>query len=73
MFQRVVVYAITTWSAFALFLSFLVYVWATAPKFGPVDLWDCNNHIVYVFWFKSIRVTVPWLRWLWVAGASVRA
>ncbi|KAF8632036.1 hypothetical protein AX15_002081 [Amanita polypyramis BW_CC] len=55
-----------TYGCFMLFAGYAFYVWATAPTFGNSP--ECNDQIKYIFFFKSVRATVGWLRKLWMAG-----
>lgn len=49
-----------------MFQSWALYIWATAPTFGPADSLKCNDQIKYIFVFVSVRATVLWLRILWM-------
>ncbi|KAF8294152.1 hypothetical protein DL93DRAFT_857345 [Clavulina sp. PMI_390] len=70
-----IVYHITTTLATRILLaSWSMYVWITAPTFGASLFASgdshCNDSVKYVVFFVTIRATVPWARWLSVAGAS---
>lgn len=47
-------------------LSYLIYVFATAPTFGSQP--ECNNNIKYVLFGINISATNPVIRWLFVAS-----
>ena len=55
-----------TYGSIMLFTGYAFYVWATAPTFGTTP--ECNNEIKYIFFFRSVRATVGWLRNLWMTG-----
>lgn len=63
---RILISFIMTYGSFMLFTGYAFYVWATAPTFGISP--ECNNEIKYIFFFRSVRATVGWLRKLWMAG-----
>lgn len=50
-------------------LVYLIYVFATAPRFG--DHAECNDSIVYVLFGVDISATSPVLRWMFVGALSV--
>ncbi|KAF8625964.1 hypothetical protein AX17_006689 [Amanita inopinata Kibby_2008] len=60
---------IVTYGTMMLFTGFAIYVWAAAPQFGSTP--ECNNEIKYIFFFRSVRATVGWLRKLWMAGLGI--
>ncbi|KAK2462573.1 hypothetical protein APHAL10511_005416 [Amanita phalloides] len=66
---RILISFVTTYGSFMLFAGYAFYVWATALKFGPFS--ECNNEIKYIFFFKSVRATVGWLRKLWMVGLGI--
>ncbi|KAF8314259.1 hypothetical protein DL93DRAFT_2097361 [Clavulina sp. PMI_390] len=65
---------VTTLATGMLMSSWAMYVWIKAPSFGaslfPSGDPRCNDTVKYVILFVNIRATVPWARWLSVAGAS---
>jgi hypothetical protein len=63
---RILLSFIMTYGSFMLFTGYAFYVWATAPTFGIAA--ECNNEIKYIFFFRSVRATVGWLRKLWMVG-----
>ncbi|KAF9507451.1 hypothetical protein BS47DRAFT_311284 [Hydnum rufescens UP504] len=67
--SRLLLYWITTWMVFVLLLCWTMYMWATAPTFGPPAA--CNDATIYVLLFVSIRATVGWLRWIFVTAEAI--
>lgn len=51
--------------------SWIIYVWATAPDFGPEEIQACNDQVVFVFFFVSVGATSLWLRRFFMALTSV--
>lgn len=49
-----------------MFQSWALYIWATAPTFGPQESVHCSDQIKYIFVFVSVRATALWLRVLWM-------
>lgn len=54
------------WAISALFIVWWLYVWIQAPTFGSGSPPNCNSKVKYVIFFKDVRATVPWLRWVFV-------
>jgi hypothetical protein len=63
---RILISFVMTYGSVMLFTGYAFYVWATAPTFGTNP--ECNNEIKYIFFFRSVRATVGWLRKLWMVG-----
>lgn len=61
---RVSIYSAFTILAYAAHLSFAFYVWANAKTFGSQP--ECNDQVKYVIFFFTVRITVPWLRIVWL-------
>ncbi|KAF8336328.1 uncharacterized protein EI90DRAFT_3152532 [Cantharellus anzutake] len=66
---RLVVFWISTWAVYATYLAWVTYIWVKAPTFGSRP--ECNSSTVYVVFFRGVRATVPWLRWLAVTFAGL--
>jgi hypothetical protein len=71
--ERMSVYYLSTWATSALFIAWWLYVWITAPTFGGNPATGCNDNTIYVVFFKNVRATTPWLRWLFVSTGSIVA
>ncbi|KAF9507450.1 hypothetical protein BS47DRAFT_1277484, partial [Hydnum rufescens UP504] len=67
--SRLRLYWITTWMVFVLLLCWTMYMWATAPTFGPPGA--CNDATIYVLLFVNVRATVGWLRWIFVTAEAI--
>ncbi|KAM6490041.1 hypothetical protein JOM56_014620 [Amanita muscaria] len=67
--RRAIVAFIMTYGSVLLFTGYAFYIWAKAPTFGKNS--ECNDQIVYVFFFASVNATVGWLRRLWMAGLGI--
>lgn len=61
------------WATSALFIAWWLYVWITAPTFGGDPAIGCNDSTIYVIFFKNIKATTPWLRWLFVSTGCIVA
>ena len=53
------------------FTAWGLYLWVHVKDFGSQP--ECNDRIKYVFFFFTVRATVPWLRGLWIAGLVLSA
>jgi hypothetical protein len=53
------------------FTAWGLYLWVHVKDFGSQP--ECNDRIKYVFFFFTVRATVPWLRGLWIAGLVISA
>lgn len=71
--ERMFVHYFSMWATSALFIAWWLYVWVTAPTFGGNPTTGCNDSTIYVIFFKNVRATAPWLRWLFVAIGSIVA
>ncbi|KIL56991.1 hypothetical protein M378DRAFT_88472 [Amanita muscaria Koide BX008] len=67
--RRAIVAFIMTYGSVLLFTGYAFYIWAKAPTFGKNS--ECNDQIMYVFFFASVSATVGWLRRLWMAGLGI--
>ncbi|KAI0058895.1 hypothetical protein BV25DRAFT_1187017 [Artomyces pyxidatus] len=63
-------YAVTFATSVA-YLAWALYMWVNVERFGPQAA--CNGNIKYVFFFVSVRATVPWLHKLWMASLIIGA
>ncbi|KAI0067342.1 hypothetical protein BV25DRAFT_1819666 [Artomyces pyxidatus] len=66
---RIALSLVVTFLTLSGYCIWAVYMWASADHFGPQ--WECNNGIKYVFFFATVRATVPWLHKLWMAALII--
>jgi hypothetical protein len=59
---RLVVSGIFSVASYLAYTGWMIYMLARAPEFGPQELRQCNNRVLYPFFFKSVYVTTKWLR-----------
>jgi len=69
--QRVFVHCLSMWATSTLFIAWWLYVWITSPAFGGDP--NCNGSTIYVIFFRDVRTTAPWLRWLFVGTGCIAA
>ncbi|OCK81568.1 hypothetical protein K432DRAFT_392041 [Lepidopterella palustris CBS 459.81] len=60
------VYAILYYSGLLGYFAFMIYIFATSPRFGPNP--ECNLQVQYVFFGINIPATNPVLRGLFLAN-----
>jgi hypothetical protein len=67
---RIVISITLTYAIMLLFIAWSLYIWGTANIFnGPQP--ECNDSVKYIFFFKSIKATEPWLRKLSLAFLGI--
>ena len=53
------------------FTAWGLYLWAKVANYGSQPA--CNDQIKYVFFFKTVRATEPWLQRLWIVTLALSA
>jgi len=60
---RIILASILTYAISLLYAGWSLYIWFTVKRFGINS--ECNDHVRYIFFFRSVRATVTWLVVLW--------
>ena len=69
-FRRKITLASQLFGVLFIFPSWALYVWIKDSRFGSQP--QCNDLVKYVFFFRSVRGTVNWLRILAIVCFSIR-
>ncbi|KAF8317154.1 hypothetical protein DL93DRAFT_2055894 [Clavulina sp. PMI_390] len=74
---RFLIYCVTMLVLLGIFTAWWLYVWITIPSFGVANFASgnpmCNHTVKLVVLFANVRLTAPWLRWMFVANGVVSA
>ena len=66
---RIIIMSILSVCVTVAYFAWSFYLWTHVSKFGLQS--ECNNEVKYIFFFASVRATVPWLQRLWLASLSI--
>lgn len=55
---------VTQFAVLIAYLGWSLYLWTHTKSFGSQP--GCNDQVKYVFFFVTVRATVPWLRIVWM-------